>query len=386
MAAALVPFTIAIDQSDLEDLRVRLSRTRWPERETVSDWSQGVPLAYVQSLCEYWRTSYDWRSTESRLNAISQYVTEIDGLDIHFFHAPSPHPGALPLVLTSGWPGSIVEFLKVIGPLTDPPRYGGRAEDAFHVVCPTLPGYGFSGKPERPGWNVQRIARAWTVLMQRLGYERYGAQGHDWGNSITTSVGQQDLARVVGIHVIPPIVPPDPATLNNLTRSEREALVDLQRSAETESGYAAEQSTKPQTVGYGLVDSPVALCAWVVEKFWSWSDHDGDLEPIISRDELLDNVMLYWLTRSGASSARLYWESFAQVSDWFRDTVGDPVSTPTGCSVFPHDVPRPSRRWAAQRYTNIVYWSELDGGGHFAALERPDVFVDELRRFFQLVR
>ncbi len=386
MPDTITPFRIDIPELELADLRWRLRGTRWPERETVDDWSQGVPLGYLYELCRYWADDYDWRATEARLNALPQFRTRIDGLGIHFVHVRSPHPDALPVILSHGWPGSIVEFGKVIGPLTDPTRYGGSAGDACHVVCPSLPGYGFSDKPSRPGWTVQRIATAWIELMARLGYERYGAQGHDWGNSITTSIGQQDPDHVAGIHVLPPIAAPDPDTFDELTDAERESLADLRAAAESESGYSAEQATKPQTLGYGLTDSPAGLLAWIVEKFWSWADHDGNLDSVLSRDELLDNVMLYWLPATAASSARLYWESFGQVSAWFREATTDVVTVPTGCSIFPGEVPRPSRRWAAKRYTDIRYWHELPSGGHFAAFEQPEVFVDEVRNFFRLVR
>jgi pimeloyl-ACP methyl ester carboxylesterase len=386
MAEEIIPFRIDVPDADLADLRDRLRRTRWPDRETVDDWSQGAPLAWVQDLCQYWASGYDWRAREARLNSFPQFRTSIDGLDLHFLHVRSPHDGALPLILTSGWPGSVTEFSQVIGPLTDPAGHGGDPADAFHVVCPSLPGYGFSGKPAGTGWNVQRIAAAWATLMARLGYPRYGAQGSDWGTSVTTSLGQQDTAHLAGIHVMPPIAPPDPATLDDLTEAEQTSLAELREAAAHESGYSAEQSTKPQTVGYGLVDSPAGLAAWIGEKFWSWTDHDGSLDAVISRDDLLDDLMLYWLPAAPASSARLYWESFAQVSDWFTSAVTDTVDVPTGCTVFPREVPHPSRRWAAKRYTDIRHWSEPARGGHFAALEQPDTFVDEVRTFFRLVR
>ena len=295
MAEEIIPFRIDVPDADLADLRDRLRRTRWPDQETVDDWSQGAPLAWVQDLCQYWASGYDWRAREARLNSFPQFRTTIDGLDLHFLHVRSPHDGALPLVLTSGWPGSVTEFSHVIGPLTDPAGHGGDPADAFHVVCPSLPGYGFSGKPAGTGWNVQRIAAAWATLMARLGYPRYGAQGSDWGTSVTTSLGQQDTAHLAGIHVMPPIAQPDPATLDDLTEAERASLAELRAAAARESGYSAEQSTKPQTVGYGLVDSPAGLAAWIGEKFWSWTDHDGSLDAVISRDDLLDDLMLYWL-------------------------------------------------------------------------------------------
>lgn len=386
MTEQLRPFRIDIPEADLRDLRERLARTRWPERETVTDASQGVPLSYLRGLCRYWAVDYDWRATEARLNAIPQFRTEIDGLGIHVLHVRSPHPGAVPLLLTHGWPGSIVEFEKVIGPLTDPPSHGGEAADAFHVVCPSLPGYGFSDRPREPGWGIERIARAWVELMSRLGYERFGAQGGDWGTSVTTSIGQQAPDRVVGIHLTPPIAAPDPATFGDLTTAERDALAALEHAAEWESGYAAEMASKPQTIGYALTDSPVGLCAWIVEKFRSWTDCGGDPETVLTRDEMLDDVTIYWLTGTAASSARLYWESFRQVSEWFSKATPDTVDVPTGCSIFPKEMPRPSRRWAERRYTDIRYWNEPDQGGHFAAFEQPRLFVEEVRAFFRLLR
>jgi pimeloyl-ACP methyl ester carboxylesterase len=379
-------FRIEVPEADLRDLRERLERTRWPEAETVDDWSQGVPRAYLRQLCDYWADKYDWRATETRLNALPQFRTVIDGLGIHFLHLRSPHAEALPLVITHGWPGSIVEFLKVIGPLTDPTAHGGDAADAFHVVCPSLPGYGFSDKPARPGWGVHQIAAAWTALMTRLGYERYGAQGSDWGTSISASIGQQDPGHVAGIHLTPPLAPPDPATFDDLTEREREALASMEHSAEWDSGYSQEHSTRPQTIGYALVDSPAGLCAWIIEKFWAWTDSDGHPENVLTREELLDNVMLYWLPSSGASSARLYWESSRQVNEWISGPTDDTVAVPTGCSIFPKEIQRPSRRWAEKRFPDIRYWNEPDRGGHFAAFEQPELFVEEVRAFFRLVR
>jgi pimeloyl-ACP methyl ester carboxylesterase len=382
----VTPFRVDIPQEVLDDLRARLDGTRWPEAETVADWSQGVPLAYLRGLCRYWAEGYDWRATERRLNLLPQFRTEIDGLGIHLLHVRSPHPDAFPVVLTHGWPGSIVEFLKVIGPLTDPTAHGGEATDAFHVVIPSLPGYGFSDRPAQPGWGVERIAGAWARLMARLGYQRYGAQGGDWGTSVSTSIAQHDPGHVAGIHLNPPLAPPDPATFDDLTDRERAALASLDHAAEWESGYSQEHATRPQTIGYALVDSPAALCAWIVEKFWSWTDHDGHLENLLTRDELLDNVMLYWLPGTGASSARLYWESIRQVNRWISGPTTDTVAVPTGCSIYPKELQRPSRRWAERRFTDIRYWNELDRGGHFAALEQPDLFVEEVRSFFRLVR
>jgi pimeloyl-ACP methyl ester carboxylesterase len=371
----IAPFRVDVPEAELTELRERLERTRWPQREPVDDWSQGVPLGYLQELCEYWAHGYDWRATEARLNELAQFRTEIDGLGIHFIHVRSPDPDALALILTHGWPGSIVEFLKVIGPLSE----------TFHVVCPSLPGYGFSDRPVQPGWGIERIARAWIELMARLGYERYGAQGSDWGTSISTSIAQQDPDRVVGIHLTPPLAPPDPATLEELTESERAALDAIEHSAEWDSGYSRMHATRPQTIGYSLVDSPAGLCAWIVEKLRAWTDCDGHPENALTRDEMLDDVMLYWLPRTGASSARLYWESIRQVDEWISGTATDTVTVPTGCSIFPKELQRPSRRWAERRFLDIRYWSEPERGGHFAAFEQPELFVDEVRAFFRLV-
>jgi pimeloyl-ACP methyl ester carboxylesterase len=375
------PFQVAIPEEQLRDLRERLARTRWPEAEPVGDWSQGVPLGYLRELCEYWATTYDWRGAEARLNAFPQYRTEIDGLDVHFLHVRSPNPDALPLIITHGWPGSVFEFLKIIGPLTDP-----ASPEPFHVVCPSLPGYGFSGKPAEPGWTVERIAQAWGELMGRLGYQRYGAQGGDWGISVTTSMAQQNPGHLAGIHLAPPLAPPDPATFDDLTGAERAALGALQNAARWETGYAEQQTTRPQTLGYALTDSPAGQLAWILEKFRAWTDCDGHPENALTRDEMLDDVTLYWLTGTAASSARLYWESFRDVSTKITGSIVDTVEVPAGCSIFPKEMPRPSRRWAARRYTDIRHWHELDRGGHFAAFEQPELFVDEVRAFFRLVR
>jgi epoxide hydrolase len=379
-------FRIAIPDAELNDLRARLRAARWPERETVQDWSQGVPLAYLRELCAYWAGEYDWRVTEARLNALPQFRTTIDGLAIHYLHVRSPQPDALPLIITHGWPGSIIEFLEVIGPLTDPTAYGGDAADAFHVVCPSLPGYGFSDKPTEPGWGIERIAAAWSALMAELGYQRYGAQGSDWGTSISTVMAKQNPTQLAGIHLTPPLAPPDPTTLNDLTERERAALASIEHSAEWDSGYSREHSTRPQTIGYALVDSPTALCAWIVEKFWAWTDCDGHPENAITRDQLLDNLMLYWLPRTGASSVRLYWESLRQVNEWISGTADDTITVPTGGSIFPKELQRPSRRWAEKRFLDIRYWNEPGRGGHFAAFEQPELFVNEVRAFFRLVR
>jgi epoxide hydrolase len=379
VSAEIAPFRIDVPDAVLTDLRERLGRTRWPEAETVDDWSQGIPLAYLQDLCRYLSDEYDWRASEARLNAFPQFRTTIDGLGIHFVHVRSPQEDALPLIMTHGWPGSIVEFHKVIGPLADPAAHGGDPDDAFHVVCPSLPGYGFSDRPARAGWGVDRIARAWAELMARLGYRRYGAQGGDWGAAVTTSMGHQDVEHLAGIHLNMPVALPDPATMGDLSEAEQSALAALTDYDKWDSGYSKQQSTRPQTLGYGLVDSPAGECAWIVEKFWSWTDCDGDPLNVLSRDELLDNVMLYWVPGTGASSGRLYWESF-------RHFDREPVAVPTGCSIFPKEIIRSSRRWVEQRFSDLRHWNELDKGGHFAAFEQPEAFVNELRAFFRRVR
>jgi pimeloyl-ACP methyl ester carboxylesterase len=378
MADRIEPFVIAADEAALDDLADRLRRARWPERETVGDWSQGVPLSYLQDLCGYWAGRYDWRAAEARLNQIPQFTTRIDGLRIHFLHIRSPHRRAVPLIVTHGWPGSFLEFEQALGPLTDPPAHGGDAADAFDVVVPSLPGYGFSGKPAGTGWDVHRIAGAWAELMTRLGYDRFLAQGSDWGTSVSTSLALQHPGRLLGIHLIPPLAPPD-REAGDLTDRERVALADLDERSRTGSGYSAEHGTRPQTIGYLLTDSPVGLCAWIMEKIWAWTDHPGDLNQVLTVDQVLDNITLYWLTATGASSARLYWESIAQVTEWFTTATGDTIAVPAGCSIFPREVPRPSRRWAQRRFTNIVYWNEPDRGGHFAAWEQPGTFISEVR-------
>ena len=378
MPDRIEPFVIGVDAAALDDLRDRLRRARWPERETVGDWSQGVPLGYLQDLCGYWAEGYNWRATEARLNQIPQFTTEIDGLDIHFLHVRSPRPGAMPLVMTHGWPGSFLEFEHALGPLTNPAAHGAEAADAFDVVVPSLPGYGFSGKPSATGWDIHRIARAWAELMARLGYGRFLAMGSDWGTSVSTSLALQDPGRLLGVHLVPPLAPPDRAA-GDLTDDERAALADLDQRSRTGSGYSAVQGTRPQTIGYSLTDSPVGLCAWIVEKLWAWTDHPGDLGQVLSADQVLDNITLYWLTGTGASSARLYWESIAQVTEWFTAAAGDTITVPAGCSVFPKEVPRPSRRWAQRRFTNIVYWNQPARGGHFAAWEQPSLFTGEVR-------
>ena len=342
-----------------------------------------MPLEYTRELADYWAGDYDWRRFERRLNSWPQFTTDIDGMEIHFIHRRSPRADALPLVISHGWPGSVAEFHKVIDALADPAAHGGRAEDAFHVVAPSLPGYGFSGKPASTGTSVEKIGRTWGQLMSRLGYERYVAQGGDWGALITQSMGQTETTHCAGIHINMPIVAPDPATMDALTPQEQSALAALTFYSEWDSGYSKQQSTRPQTLAYGLADSPVGQMAWIVEKFYAWTDceRDGSKHPehVLSRDELLDNVMIYWLGNSAASSARLYWESFNKPNM-------AAIDMPVGCSLFPKEIFRCSRRWAEQRFSNIIHWNELERGGHFAALEQPELFLNELRNCFRSLR
>jgi len=328
MSEAIIPFTLAVPEADLDDLRARLARTRWPEKETVDDWSQGSPLARVQALCDYWRSAYDWRRCEAQLNALGQFRTNIDGLDIHFLHARSPHPGARPLLITHGWPGSVIEFLKVIGPLTDPPAHGGQPDDAFHVIAPSMPGYGFSQKPARTGWGVARIAAAWVCLMKRLGYDRWLAQGGDWGAAVTTAIGALRPPGCAAIHVNMPLVYPTAADRDGASPRELDFFRGQQFYRDWDSGYAKLQSTRPQSLGYGLVDSPAGLAAWIYEKYQAWTDNAGAPEDALSRDEMLDNIMMYWLPGAGASAARLYWESFSAFTSTRLDL-------PVGVSIYP---------------------------------------------------
>jgi pimeloyl-ACP methyl ester carboxylesterase len=377
----ITPFRVEIGEAQLVDLRERLARTRWPESETVQDWSQGIPLAYMQELCAYWEKSYDWRRAEAQLNAHPQFRASVDGLGIHFLHVRSPHEDALPLLMTHGWPGSVVEFLKVIGPLSDPTAHGGEASDAFHLVIPSLPGYGFSDKPATPGWSVEQIAVAWAALMPALGYERYGAQGGDWGGLVTTAIGQLGDERLAGIHLNFAIA--NPAALAELgapTEVEQGQLGMFANYLEWENGYSQQQATRPQSLGYGLVDSPAGQCAWIVEKFRAWADCDGHPEMVFTRDELLDNVMLYWLTASATSSARLYWESYKPLLATF-----DPVPVPAAYSVF-KDLFRFSERWIRTRFTDLRYYNIIERGGHFAAFEQPASFVNEVRAGFRRMR
>ncbi|MER6248197.1 epoxide hydrolase family protein [Streptomyces griseorubiginosus] len=379
-ASALIrPFTVSIPESDIDDLKRRLAGTRWPDPETVGDWSQGVRVEKARSLVDHWQHRYDWRRLESELNRHPQFLTEIDGLDIHFLHVRSRNPNALPLILTHGWPGSILDFLKLIGPLTDPVSFGGDAADSFDVVIPSLPGFGFSEKPAETGWTASRIARAWAELMKRLGYTRWAAQGGDWGGVVTTDLGAMQPEGLVGIHLntqyaFPAQMPED------LSPEQRDA-------AETLAFYAGElggsnhlQGTKPETVGFALADSPTGQAAWIYEKYQSKTDNNGLAEDALSVDDILDTISLYWFTNSAASSARIYWENKS------RTFAGPKVTLPVAVTVFPKDIPRVPRSWIEHTYDNLIHYGEADKGGHFAALEQPETLVSEIRTGLRALR
>jgi epoxide hydrolase len=371
-------YRITFPADELERLRRKLNDTRWPQAESVSDWSQGTPLGYLREFCAYWANTYDPAPLLQRLDNLPQFVASIDDAEVHFVHVRAANPDAPALLMTHGWPGSIVEFLKAIAPLSesDPAHAGGLA---FHLVLPTLPGYGYSSAPPSAGWGVERIASTWARLMSELGYTRYFAQGGDWGAAVTTQIALQDPTHCVGMHTNMPIVVPRGDLLENLTANEESALAGRKFYQRWDSGYSKQQSTRPQTVGYGLVDSPAGLAGWIVEKFYQWTDCNGDLSNVLSRDELIDNLMMYWMPGAGASSGRLYWESFGRAD--MR-----PVTIPSGVSMFPKEIFRSSERWVRSRYTNLVHFSELDVGGHFAAFECPDVFVSELKTCFAKMR
>jgi pimeloyl-ACP methyl ester carboxylesterase len=380
-AASISPFQIDIPESDLLDLRGRLARTRWPAELPGAGWDRGVPVDYLQGLAHYWREDYDWRKHEAELNQYPQFTTTIDGQNVHFLHVRSPEPAALPLIITHGWPGSIVEFLDIIGPLTDPAAHGGDPADAFHVVAPSIPGFGFSGPTHETGWDTARIARTWAELMSRLGYEHYGAQGGDTGAMVSPQLGQIDPDHVVGVHVNSLVTFPSgqPGELDGLSEADQKRLELMQRWQSELSGYAILQSTRPQTLAYALTDSPVGQLAWIVEKFKDWTDPSAQLpEDAVDRDRLLTDVTIYWLTATAGSSAGLYYEG---AKSWGQTS--EPSVVPTGVAVFPMDV---TIRPIAEREHNIVRWSEFDMGGHFAAMEAPDLLLDDMRAFFRTLR
>ena len=375
----ITPFRIDIPQADLDELRDRLIHTRWPDQLAGVGWDYGIPLEYLQQLAEYWRTGYDWRVHEQQLNEFPQFTTTIDGQRVHFLHVRSPEPEAMPLIITHGWPGSIVEFMNIIGPLTDPRKHGADPADAFHLVIPSIPGFGFSGPTRETGWNIDRIARAWDELMRRVGYSRYGAQGGDWGSAISRELGVAFSEHLIGVH-LNMLFPQGPSDLPDLTEEEKARLQALQKFRSTGSGYFAIQSTKPQTLAYGLTDSPAGQLGWITEKFGEWTDN-GLPDEAVDRDQLLTNVTLYWLTATAGSSARIYYEVAHSAS------FGSPgaSSAPTGVAVFPREIVPPIRRFA-ELSNNIVHWSEFDRGGHFAAMEVPDLLIGDVRDFFRPLR
>ncbi|WNG43863.1 epoxide hydrolase 1 [Archangium minus] len=384
MTDHLEPFHLSVPQSELDELRARLRHTRWPDPGTVEDTRQGPPLARIRALAERWCEGYDWRRCEALLNGLGQHRTEIDGLGIHFLHIRSPEPDALPLLMTHGWPGSVLEFRNVVGPLTNPVAHGGRASDAFHLVIPSLPGFGFSDKPTGPGWHVGRIAGAWLTLMRRLGYERWAAQGGDWGAGVTTMLGYMAPAGLIGIHLNMVMFQPTHEECANADAHERKMLADAQRYDEQFSGYYKLQNTRPQSVAFSLADSPVGLAAWIYALFQDVSDSGGEPERVFSLDDMLDDIMLYWLPNAGPSSARLYWESAQAMKQGGPPSM--PMPTPAGISMFPGEQIRVSRRWAESRFARLVHFNELERGGHFAALEQPALFVEEVRATFAGLR
>ena len=384
MSEQITPFELAVPQAQLDDLQHRLAQTRWPGAGTVIDNSQGPQRDKIQALVEYWRDGYDWRRCEAMLNCLGQYRTEIDGLGIHFLHIRSPEPDALPMLLTHGWPGSVLEFRDVIGPLSDPVAHGGQASDAFHLVIPSLPGFGFSDQPTTPGWHVGRVAAAWAQLMARLGYNSWVAQGGDWGAAVTTILGHMAPAGLLGIHLNMVMFQPTADEIAKADEAERRMLADAQRYDEQYSGYYKLQNTRPQSIAFSLSDSPVGLAAWIYALFQDVSDSNGNPEAVFSLDEMLDDIMLYWLPNTGPSSVRLYWESAQAMRQGGMNFA--PMQIPAGISMFPGEQVRLSRRWAEPRFANLVHFNTLDRGGHFAALEQPDLFVDELRASFATLR
>ena len=392
--SAVRPFRIEVPQGQIDELRRRIDATRWPSRELVTDRSQGVQLAALQNLTRYWTSEYDWRRCEARLNALPQFKTEIDGLDIHFIHVESAQKGALPLIMTHGWPGSVVELLETIGPLTDPTAYGGRAEDAFHLVLPSIPGYGFSDEPTELGWGPIRIGRAWDDLMRRLGYARYVAEGGDVGSQVTDAMGRLGLDGLVGIHtnlLTPALGDAEALSESPPTTEERAALDALAEFHATGAGYFVEQATRPETIGYALLDSPIALAAWMIDHDTDSYQKiargfvDGQPSGNLTREHIVDNITLYWLTGTGASAARSYWEE-GQETARAAGQAPTPVSIPVGFTTFPGEIWRTPRSWVEKAYPNVIYFNEVDKGGHFAAWEEPGLFSEELRAAFRPLR
>lgn len=384
MADVIEPFCFAVPQSELDDLRQRLMHTRWPDRETVTDTSQGPPLAKIRALVDYWRDGYDWRRCETLLNGLGQYRTEIDGLGIHFLHIRSPEPAALPMIMTHGWPGSVLEFRDVIGTLSDPVAHGGKAADAFHLVIPTLPGFGFSDKPTAPGWNVGRTADAWSALMARLGYDHWVAQGGDWGAAVTMALGYKAPPGLAGVHLNMVMFQPTENEIRDATPAEQAMLASARRYDQQFSGYFKLQGSRPQSIGFSLADSPVGLAAWIYALFQDVSDSGGNPESVFGLDALIDDIMLYWLSNTGASSARFYWEGMHEMMSGGMPRT--PMHIPAGISMFPGEQIRLSRRWAESRFDTLLHFNEPERGGHFAALEQPGPFVDGLRATFQSLR
>jgi len=392
--AAIRPFHYHASEAQLADLRQRIMATRWPDKETVADQSQGVPLVKIQALVNYWGTDYDWRKTEAKLNALPEFVTTIDGVDIQFIHVRSKNPNALPLLITHGWPGSILEMVKAIGPLTDPVAFGGRAEDAFDVVIPSMPGYGFSGKPTGTGWDPEHIARAWDVLMKRLGYTHYVAQGGDWGSVVADAMGRQKPAGLLGIHVnMPPTVPADAAKAlqsggpapAGLSGPEQAAYDSLAHFYKKNCGYAAMMVTRPQTLGYGLADSPAGLAAFFYDKFAQWTYSGGEPERSLTRDEMLDDITLTWLTGTATSGARLYWENNNNNFNAVDQKTAE-ITIPVAVTVFPGEIYQAPRSWTERAYPNLSYFHEVSKGGHFAAWEEPELFAREIQASFAPLR
>jgi microsomal epoxide hydrolase len=375
------PYEIAVPETDVQDLKRRLAATRWPDRETVPDTTQGPQLDRIRALCDYWATGYDWRRAERDLNSFGSSRTVVDGIGVHFLHVRSAEPGAVPLLLCHGWPGSVLEFRHLIGPLTDPVAHGGRPEDAFHVVIPSMPGFGFSDRPTTTGWNVSRVADAWVTLMRRLGYDSWFAQGGDWGAAVVEQISRRAPEHCRGVHFNLPLVFPTPQEMSEATAEEQRMMARAQRYQTELSAYAQEQATRPQTIGYSLADSPAGLAAWIYTLFQDVTDSDGSPEKVISRDEILDDIMLYWLPNTAASAARLYWEE-GRSSEGPAEV--NPV--PAGFSIFPGEAVQASRRWIERRYRTVLHYAQLDRGGHFAALEQPGLLTEQIRTTFRSAR